>query len=969
MGTSLSRLAAAATFVVVAACAGGWPATQAAGSAVDAHVAQKSDPGFDVGRVVETVRRNRLRAAPRAAWHGRPPRTARAPEAGPRGDPPERRFSDRDIPLTGITVGPERPASEPFHVPAIEYQEYPRVARAGNLYLVVWADWRGENSVDVFGSRVTTQGEILDPEGIPISLREDDQYMPTVASDGEGFLVAWEDYYDEGVYGARVTGEGVVQDLDPIRISGANAGGELPSIAWDGTNYLVAWSAWAGDDIYGARVSPGGSVLDETPIQISTAPGVQWAPSLAWNGSEYLVAWESYPAPGVGSDIYAARVTADGDVLDPAGIAISTQTGYEQYSSVASRGDEFLVVWDDERAGPDENVYGSRVAADGTVLDPEGIAISTAGGSEWAPTVASDGTNYFVTWGDARSGYNVYGARVTGGGVVLDTEGIPISTAPDNQYWPGVTWDGLNYFVAWADEREGGDIYGARVTPGGGVLDPNGIVLALSANNQSDVTIARGEDQYLAVWEDDRADVWGPTDVYATRLNSSGQVLDGSGLAVSTNVGSQEKPVAAWNGTNYLVAWNDRGAAASGIRGSRVTSGGQVLDRPALRIGTPPATEVAIGASGDANLVVWVSGGIVHGARVSPSGVVLDPDGIRISPPGDPTAISPAVAWSGSSYLVIWSAGAGPDRNVYGARVSASGVVLDPDGIPIVDAIGAQVEALARLGLVVVSRCLGGQSRTRRRVGSSCRCRRRRARSRRLRRYGNGHQRRLALGLVERRQLPRRARGGLAAADLERARRARPAVRNRARRSCVSHRRVLRLGVRRDVCQWDRHELGRGIHALADGRLVRRAAFPPVRRPRPAACSHAGRLHRLDRDRAGPGARDRRHRQPLRRLRDHDRPAVPRAVLRPELYEPQRELERRRSVPHGQLRVEQRLSAAGPRSRQVDLVALGRPGHRPARHGDLHGSDREPTEPAVRRRMAGRLPPGDGDRELRARPR
>ena len=96
------------------------------------------------------------------------------------------------------------------------------------------------------------------------------------------------------------------------------------------------------------------------------------------------------------------------------------------------------------------------------------------------------------------------------------------------------------------------------MTPGGGVLDPNGIVLALSANNQSDVTIARGEDQYLAVWEDDRADVWGPTDVYATRLNSSGQVLDGSGLAVSTNVGSQEKPVAAWNGTNYLVAWNDR---------------------------------------------------------------------------------------------------------------------------------------------------------------------------------------------------------------------------------------------------------------------------------------------------------------------------------------------------------------------------------------------------------------------------
>jgi hypothetical protein len=281
MRTSLSRLAFAGTFVVVVACAGGWPATQAAGSAVDTHAARISRPGFAVGRVVETVRRNRLKAVPRPTWHGRRD-TAPSPEAGPRSDPPSRRFSDPDIPLTGLTVSRERPASEPFHVPAIDYQEYPRVARAGNVYLVVWADWRGTDSVDVFGARVTTQGEILDPAGIAISLREDDQYMPTVASDGEDFLVAWENYADDGVYGARVTEEGVVQDLDPIRISGANPGGYLPSLAWDGTNYLVAWGAWSGDDIYGARVSPGGTVLDETAIQISTAPGTQWAPSVAY---------------------------------------------------------------------------------------------------------------------------------------------------------------------------------------------------------------------------------------------------------------------------------------------------------------------------------------------------------------------------------------------------------------------------------------------------------------------------------------------------------------------------------------------------------------------------------------------------------------------------------------------------------------------------------------------------------------
>ena len=371
MRTSLSRLAAAATFVVVGACAGGWPATQAAGSAVDAHVAQKSDPGFDIGRVVETVRRNRLRAAPRAAWHGRPPRTARAPEAGPRGDPPERRFSDRDIPLTGITVGPERPASEPFHVPAIEYQEYPRVARAGNLYLVVWADWRGENSVDVFGSRVTTQGEILDPEGIPISSAKTTSTCRPSRPTGRA---SWSPGRTTttrastvpalpGKESSRIS----IRFASPERTPAASA---VHRLGWDELSRRVE-RLGRRRHLRGARKPRRLCARRDADPDLDRAGGSVGA--LARVERERVPRrLESYPAPGVGSDIYAARVTADGDVLDPAGIAISTQTGYEQYSSVASRGDEFLVVWDDERAGPDENVYGSRVAADGTVLDPRG---------------------------------------------------------------------------------------------------------------------------------------------------------------------------------------------------------------------------------------------------------------------------------------------------------------------------------------------------------------------------------------------------------------------------------------------------------------------------------------------------------------------------------------------------------------------------------------------------------------------
>src|SRR5690349_14228154 len=62
-----------------------------------------------------------------------------------------------------------------------------------------------------------------------------------------------------------------------------------------------------------------------------------------------------------------------------------------------------LVVWDTPRNGT-VDIHGARLDAGGQVLDPDGIAIATAAGTQIAPRVAWNGELYLVVWKDNRDG-------------------------------------------------------------------------------------------------------------------------------------------------------------------------------------------------------------------------------------------------------------------------------------------------------------------------------------------------------------------------------------------------------------------------------------------------------------------------------------------------------------------------------------------------------------------------------------
>jgi len=338
------------------------------------------------------------------------------------------------------------------------------------------------------------QGEFL----IDTILDPWSQYNPSVAFDGTNYLVAWENEIGRHTRAARVSPDGKVLDHPPIAlVSGWQSAVNVnPTVAFDGTNYLVVFmdlNYMCTPTVEGMRVSTDGIVIDSFGsfgIAFTTTP-----PSIAFDGNNYLVLWSGWPPEGV----YGTRVTPGGVVLGSFVVA----TDYaEQYPSVAFDGTNYLAVWQCSR-NDSGDIYGARVSPAGIVLDPSGIAISTAIDSQRLPTVAFDGTDYLVVWQDRRNGpeYDIYGTRVSPSGTVLDPAGIAISTATGNQCAPSVAFDGNNCVIAWEDERSGisSDIYGAIMNTSGMIIDT--FAVSIQLGDQITPALAHGPgDQILVTY-------------------------------------------------------------------------------------------------------------------------------------------------------------------------------------------------------------------------------------------------------------------------------------------------------------------------------------------------------------------------------------------------------------------------------------------------------------------------------------
>jgi hypothetical protein len=435
------------------------------------------------------------------------------------------------------------------------------------------------------------------------------QLYPIMVSDGSGgAIITWEDYRGgttSDIYAQRIDANGVVQwTPDGVAISTALYYQHSPTIVSDGTGgAIITWDdnrSLSSLDIYAQRVDASGVVQwTANGVAISTAAGTQDSPVISSDGSNgAIISWVDSRSGA--TDIYAQRINASGVIQWTAnGVVISSALNNQEWATTVSDGNGgAIVVWRDGRSGVSYDIYVQRINSSGVVQwTTNGVPVSSATNNQDFPILVSDGSSgAIITWEDYRSGTDIYAQLINATGIVQWTaEGVAISTAANIQTHPAIVSDrNGGAIISWQDTRGGttSDIYAQRINTSGTIQwTAEGVAISTAINNQYSPSIVNDENSgAIITWYDLRGSV---NDIYSQHIDASGVVQwTTNGAAISIATGQQDIASIVSDGNGgAIITWRDyRNGATSDIYSQQVNVSGNLgsvstgVERPEIFI-------------------------------------------------------------------------------------------------------------------------------------------------------------------------------------------------------------------------------------------------------------------------------------------------------------------------------------------------------------------------------------------------
>jgi hypothetical protein len=434
------------------------------------------------------------------------------------------------------------------------------------------AAWTGAGA---FANRISAAGSVLDGTGFQLAsgtVLYDARDIAAAGAPGGGAKAVWTDYrnhLENDIWGAMAGASGTA---GPNAIVGLSAPSQQsPRVVWNGNGYTVAYLSLTsgGGRVLVQRLDAGGAAIDQHPVEVAAGPDVV-EPWIAWSGTRYLVVWKTR------SDVrvHARRLAPDLSLQDVAPIEVMAGDG----PSVAALGDVFLVAAQNSPSYWQwRDTYAQRI--DGATGAKLGGLIGLAGGFAWAGTVGTVGNRWLLSWeahySHNESPYTLVAAWVNADGTAgpnfglvsgsgFGTAGVEIASHPQ--------LGAIVYSTTRAPSASNGEIYLIRVQADGAL--PDGYTGLLVTGNASGNQYAPGAAwngvEFVAAFQDDRASTpfvdYPESDIYASRVTSAAVVLDGvGGFPVETAPVPEWQPAVAGSGGDTLVA-------ASHLRGGEFGS-------------------------------------------------------------------------------------------------------------------------------------------------------------------------------------------------------------------------------------------------------------------------------------------------------------------------------------------------------------------------------------------------------------
>lgn len=506
-------------------------------------------------------------------------------------------FYDGDIGLARVGLDGAVVAGSTARVTTSGIANRPVLAMAESVGLVVFEQsLGGDDDRRVYAARFSPEGEVLDPGGILISEATTSSVNMSVAAGDAEFLAVWSAYNPSAVQGSIVTFDGEVASRE-LTISGEAASVGGSAAASDGSGYVVVWEEQrdSGTGVYATRLSAGGSPIDAADVELASPSraGQSYNLDLEWGNGRYSLVYDTQDG------VEGRFLDAELNELDPGKLELSPVPNSQLLPLSVWTGSHYVLAWSDERVELSPEFRSVRIDDAGTVLDPNGILVSSPGDNVGGISLAFNGTTLLYTWqawGESPVSYRrtqsldgtwsepeAWLTGTTSGPVASNGDGfLALSYAGDNgngnenEIWghvfdaegeaagdpqllvtvsrprPGLWAAGDEYLLAYSgQEIEGTPITGSvlRLTGTGevaGEYEPvtEGILTASAGSNGQQTLFSWKDEQTGALWGRllDEADGWQDPFVLAD------QVAEGT-------------PAICWDGETFVVVWGEERTA------------------------------------------------------------------------------------------------------------------------------------------------------------------------------------------------------------------------------------------------------------------------------------------------------------------------------------------------------------------------------------------------------------------------